>query len=85
LSKSAAALEKMANDASRASVAVNKTFKDVSGGMTQMTDGVVPELERTVTEMKELTATLKRVSEEVGRNPNMLLLGKQPEQRGPGK
>lgn len=83
--KSAAALEKMANDTSRASVAVNKTVKDVSGGVTQMADGVVPELERTVAEMRELSATLKRVSEEVGRSPNMLLLGKQPDERGPGE
>ncbi len=84
-SKSTAALEKMAGDASRASVAVNKTAKDVSGGMNQMAEGVVPELERTVAEMRELSATLKRVSEEVGRSPNMLLLGKQPDEPGPGE
>lgn len=83
--KSAAALEKMANDASRASVALNKTVDGVSGGVTQVTDGVVPELERTVAEMRELSASLKRVSEEVGRSPNMLLLGKQPDERGPGE
>ncbi|MFA5240988.1 MAG: MlaD family protein [Sulfuricella sp.] len=85
MSKSAAALEKMANDASRASVAVRKTADGVSGGMTQVTDSVVPELERTVTEMRELSATLKRVSEEVERSPNILLLGKQPDKRGPGE
>lgn len=85
MSKSAAALEKMAKDASRASVAVRKTADDVSGGMTQVTDSVMPELERTVTEMRELSATLKRVSEEVERSPNVLLLGKQPDKRGPGE
>lgn len=85
VSKSASALEKMAGDASRASVAVHKTVEGVSGGVTQVTDGVVPELERTVAEMRELSASLKRVSEEVGRSPNMLLLGKQPDERGPGE
>jgi phospholipid/cholesterol/gamma-HCH transport system substrate-binding protein len=66
-------------------VALNKTVDGVSGGVTQVTDGVVPELERTVAEMRELSASLKRVSEEVGRSPNMLLLGKQPDERGPGE
>lgn len=85
MNKSASALEKMANDASRASVAVSKTAKDLSGGMTQVADGMVPELERAVAEVRELSSTLKRVSEEVERNPNMLLLGKQPDKRGPGE
>jgi phospholipid/cholesterol/gamma-HCH transport system substrate-binding protein len=85
MSKSAAALEKMANDASRASVAVRKTADGVSGSMTQVTDNVVPELERTVIEMRELSATFKRFSEEIERSPNMLLLGKQPNKRGPGE
>ncbi len=85
MSKSAAALEKMANDASRASVAVNRTAVDLSSGMTQVTDGMVPELARTAAEMRELSATLKRVSEEVERSPNMLLLGKQPAAPGPGE
>lgn len=85
MNKSASALEKMANDASRASVAVSKTAKDISGGMTQVADGMVPELERAVAEVRELSSTLKRVSEEVERNPNMLLLGKQPDKRGPGE
>ncbi|PWB53459.1 MAG: MCE family protein [Nitrosomonadales bacterium] len=85
LSNSAAALEKMAKDTSRASVAVHKTVEGVSGGVTQVTDDVVPELERAVAEMRELSASLKRVSEEVGRSPNMLLLGKQPDERGPGE
>ncbi|MBZ0105356.1 MAG: MCE family protein [Sulfuricella denitrificans] len=85
MNKSAAALEKMANDASRASIAVNKTARELGGGMIQVTDSVVPELERTVAEMRELSSTLKRVSEEVERNPNMLLLGKQPDKPGPGE
>lgn len=85
MSKSAGALEKMANEASRASVAVSKTAKDVSGSVTQISDGMVPELERTVAEMRELGATLKRVSEEVERSPNMFLLGKQPDKPGPGE
>ena len=85
MAKSAAALEKMAGDASRASVSVRKTMSGVDGGLVQVTDKVVPELDQTLSEMHELSASLKRLSEEVGRNPNMLLLGKQPAAPGPGE
>ena len=85
VAKSAESLEKMAGDASRASASVRKTMGGVDGGLTQVTDTVVPELDQTLGEMRELSASLKRVSEEVGRNPNMLLLGKQPAAPGPGE
>lgn len=85
LSKSASALEKMANDASRASVAVHRTAESASNSLGPVADGVVPELERTVAELRELSASLKRVSEEVERSPNVLLLGKQPDAPGPGE
>lgn len=81
ISRSAAALEKMAGDASRASVAIRKTMT----GVDQAAEGMVPELEQTLAEMRELSASLKRVSEDVGRNPNMLLLGREPAMPGPGE
>lgn len=81
ISKSAEALEKMAGDASRASVAVRKTMT----GVDQAANGVVPELELTLLEMRELSASLKRISEEIGRHPNMLLLGRESAAPGPGE
>ncbi len=83
--KSAEALEKMAVDTSRASLAVRKTMVGVDGSLNQVADSVTPELERTLGEMRELSASLKRVGEEVERNPNILLLGKQPAAPGPGE
>lgn len=85
VAKSAQALEKMAGDASRASASVSKTMGGVDGGMAQLSDTVVPEIEQTLGEMRELSASFKRLSEEVGSNPNMLLLGKQPAAPGPGE
>lgn len=85
IAKSAEALEKMAGDASRASVKVGKTFDKVDAGLARVADEGVPELERSLNEMRELSASLKRMSDEVGRNPGMLLLGKQPETPGPGE
>lgn len=81
VSRSAEALEKMAGDASRASVAVRKTMN----GVDQAAETMMPELEQTLTEMRELSATLKQMSEEVGRHPNMLLLGREPAVPGPGE
>jgi phospholipid/cholesterol/gamma-HCH transport system substrate-binding protein len=57
----------------------------VDGGMVQLTDTVVPELDQTLSEMRELSASFKRLSEEVESNPNILLLGKQPAAPGPGE
>jgi len=85
VSKSAEGLEKMAGDASRASASVRKTMGNVDGGMNQVTDAMLPELERTLSEMRELGESLKRVSEEIEHNPNVLLLGKQPAVPGPGE
>lgn len=85
VSKSAQALEKMAADASRASAAVRKTMGGVDGGMAQLNDRVLPELDLTLSEMRELSTSFKRLSEEVERNPNMLLLGKQAAEPGPGE
>lgn len=82
VSKSAEALERMAGDASRASISVRKMM---DGGMAEAADTVVPELDQTLGEMRELSVSIKRLSEEVGRNPNMLLLGKQPAAPGPGE
>lgn len=85
VAKSADSLGKMAGDASRASASVRKTMGGVDGGMAQLTDTVVPELDQTLSEMRELSASFKRLSEEVGDNPNILLLGKQPAAPGPGE
>ena len=85
VAKSADSLGKMAGDASRASASVRKTMGGVDGGMAQLTDTVVPELDRTLSEMRELSTSFKRLSEEVGSNPNILLLGKQPAAPGPGE
>jgi phospholipid/cholesterol/gamma-HCH transport system substrate-binding protein len=85
VAKSADSLGKMADDASRASASVRKTMGGVDGGMVQLTDTVVPELDQTLSEMRELSASFKRLSEEVESNPNILLLGKQPAAPGPGE
>lgn len=85
VAKSADSLGKMAGDASRASASVRKTMGGVDGGMAQLTDTVVPELDQTLSEMRELSASFKRLSGEVESNPNILLLGKQPAAPGPGE
>lgn len=85
LNRSAESLEKMAGEAARASVSVRKSADSVNGGMARIADDVLPEAERALNDIRELSATLKRVGEELERNPNQLLVGKAPRAPGPGE
>lgn len=85
LSGSARSLEKMGNDISQAGVKAGRVLDNADSGVSQVNNQLVPEIERTLVEMRELSASLRQLSGEVGRNPNMLLLGKPPAAPGPGE
>ena len=85
LGRSAEAVEKMAQDASSASLSVRKTFDGVGPDAKRFTEAGLPELERLMVEMRELTASLQRVSDQVEQDPSLLLRGKKSRQRGPGE
>ena len=83
--RSAGVLEKMAQDTSRASVSVRKTFDDVGPDAKRFAADGLPEMERLMVEMRELTASLSRVTEQIEQNPSILLRGKEAHLRGPGE
>ena len=85
LSGSAQALEKMGNDFSRVGAKAGSVLDNADSGISQVNNQLVPEIERTLFEVRELSVSLRQLSGEVGRNPNMLLLGKQPAAPGPGE
>lgn len=85
MNASAQSLEKMGKDVSRASAVVGRVMDSADGGVSQAKNELLPEMERTLAEMRELSASLKQLSEDVGRNPNMLLFGRQPATLGPGE
>lgn len=85
IGRSAAAVEKMANENSLASASVRKTFDGVGPDAKHFASVGLPELERLMVSMHELTASLQRVTEQVEQDPSLLLRGKEARQRGPGE
>ena len=79
------ALEKMAKDTSRASISVSKAFNGAGPGAVRFAEEGLPELERLIVEMRELSASLQQITRQVEQNPNILLLGKEARPRGPGE
>jgi phospholipid/cholesterol/gamma-HCH transport system substrate-binding protein len=82
---SAEALEEMAKDTKSASVSVRKTFDGIGPDAERFAQEGLPEMEKLIVEMRELTVSLQRVTEQVGQDPSMLLRGKDPRHRGPGE
>jgi len=80
-----AALDKMAKDTSRASISVSKTFEGVGPDAKRFAEEGLPELERLIVEMRELSVSLQQITRQVEQDPSMLLRGKEARQRGPGE
>lgn len=68
--KSADAVEKLANESTRAAASVPDTLA---------------ESQALVADLRELSASLRRVSEQLERDPSALVFGRQPPKRGPGE
>lgn len=85
ISRSADAVGKMAKDASRASDSVRNTSDSVGQKTQRFADDSLPELERLLREMRDVSVSLRRVTEQVEQNPAMLLRGKQASKPGPGE
>lgn len=77
IGKTSEAFEKMAKDASLSSAAARRTIGHV--------DETVPELRSMIIELRDLSASLKRVSDEIERNPSVLVYGRPAGRPGPGE
>ena len=97
--RTAGALERMATDVSAASDSARSTL-DVARGtldsarstldgsradVAQFTGAALPETRELVADLRGLTATMRRVVDEVERNPGVLVQGRPPARRGPGE
>ncbi|KQW37702.1 MlaD family protein [Rhizobacter sp. Root404] len=90
--RAADALEHMAGDVIDASRSVRITFDsarqtlaDSRDDLTEFTGATLPEVREAVSELRGLTASMRRVGEEVERNPGVLLQRARPARRGPGE
>ena len=67
--------DRMSNQLSRAGTNASAAF----------TDQTLPQVQQLVTELRDLTVSLQRVSGELEQNPSLLLYGKPVAKRGPGE
>ena len=77
LGKTADEFEKMAKDASQSSAAARSTIAHV--------DETIPEFRALMAQLNDLSASLKRVSVEIERNPAILVYGRPAGRSGPGE
>jgi len=75
LHRSADIFDNMSNELARAG----------NSASTKFTTETLPEARQLMTELRELTASLRRVSDQLEKNPSSLLYGKPATKRGPGE
>lgn len=78
---SAAAFERMADELSKTSASARTALN----GAQQINDVTLPEINELVSELRDLTTSLRRMSGELEDNPGILVHGKTGEKRGPGE
>jgi phospholipid/cholesterol/gamma-HCH transport system substrate-binding protein len=85
IGRGAEAVEKMGNEAALASASAGKTVDSVGADVKRFTAETLPELERLLGELKVLSGSLRRLSEQTERDPRGLLFGREPLPDGPGE
>jgi phospholipid/cholesterol/gamma-HCH transport system substrate-binding protein len=85
IERSADALDRMANAVAQAGAATTTTLEGSRADLQRFTGEGLPEARALVGEMRETTATLRRLAEEIERHPDVLLRGRPATRRGPGE
>jgi len=85
VARSADAFDRMTSQVAGAGASASSTLDGTRADLQRFAGETLPEVQELVTELRDLTATLRRVGNEVERNPSVLLYGKAPSRRGPGE
>lgn len=85
LGRGADSIEKMGNEVARMSASAGKTVDSVGADVKRFTADTLPELERVLGELGVLTTSLRRLSEQIERDPRGLLFGRKQVPEGPGE
>ena len=85
IGRSADAIEKMGNDVAQTSASAGNTVNSIGADVKRFTAETLPELERLLGELRVLSASLRRLTEQTERNPAGLLFGRKQVPEGPGE
>ncbi len=85
IKQSALAIEKAGNEAAVASNSAGKTVEVAGVNFERFSTETLPEVQRLLGELNELSASLKRLSEQTERDPASLLRGRSKVPAGPGE
>jgi len=83
--RSADAFDRMTDEGARAGASAARAMESARVGMNAFSGETLPEAQTLVGELRSLTVSLKQLSDELERDPSMLLRGKAPARRGPGE
>lgn len=79
------AIENMSQGIARTSASLDSVLDNNRSNIEQFTGQTLPETGILVSDLRQLTATLQRLADELEREPNALIFGKAPPARGPGE
>lgn len=83
--KSAEAVGRMGEEVARTSASAGRTANEIGADMKRFSSETLPELERLLSELSVLSASLRRLSDQTEGNPAGLLFGRTPMREGPGE
>jgi len=85
IGRSADAVEKMGDEVARTSLDAGKTADAIGADVKRFTSETLPEVERLLGELRVLSASLRRLTEQTERDPRGLLFGRKQVPEGPGE
>jgi phospholipid/cholesterol/gamma-HCH transport system substrate-binding protein len=83
--RSADAFDRMSGEGARAAAGAANAIEGARADLRRFTGETVPEARQLIAELQDLTASLRRFSDELERNPAMLVHGKPGAKPGPGE
>jgi len=83
--KSIRSFESMTQDIARTSASIHSVLDGNRTDLEQFTGQTLPETGLLVAELRQLTATLQRLAQELEREPSVLIFGRAHPTRGPGE
>jgi len=85
VNKSAAAIQGMTEELAKTGKAVSGLVQETKPDLEEFSRNTLAETGLLIAELRQLTATLNRVAQDLEREPNALVLGRTPRPRGPGE